>query len=366
MGTVDSLSNLVKGLSPKEKTFHDTAIQVYETEVNISNVTYWKENARTVFDFALLLHNKGVSSLDEIDERDIVDFLYKERKRLKLQQLAESIFHNGIKNPIVLSMDGRLLDGNRRFFACKILEKEGKASQFLTKIPALLIPTDQLDPEKELKILAEANFVDDCKVPWPLDVKAKMVAEHVERLVKVGEDERKAKATVAKLYGIKLQDVKDYMDAKSLADEFIRLGKNKKETLERRDLTSAHFVYFWEFLNKAMKGRDALKEEQIMDAKKEFHRLLLGRQIRNIKQIEAIARSCKVGLSTMLSKVESSSQLTELEIAYREAKAFRDKKMKAESFRMWLIGLRPSDIDKELRGELSQIIAVINKKLGTD
>lgn len=354
----------IKGKPSKFKTFHDTVVNVYEVELAISDIHFWKDNARTLLDFDILLRNKNKQSIEDVSEEEVLDFLYKERKRLKLAELMESIRHNGVKTPIIVTDSARLLDGNRRFFACKLLEKKEPDNAFLEHIPAYVVEEKDITVEVEQKILAEANFVDDNKVPWPLDVKAKVVAEAVGVYTRQGMNENDAMKEVSKLYGIKRQVVVDYIKAKELADEFISQAEGDEDEMNRKEIINKRFVYFWEFLNKAMRGPRPIKGDDLEEAKNAFSELMSSERIRNLKHVEPIARASAVGLNDFRNKVLTGDRIIDdLDILYREAKNLKNKVDKAISFRMWLTALKYSDMTDELRKELVNVCKVINKKL---
>ena len=81
-----------------------------------------------------------------------------------------------------------MLDGNRRYFACQWLKmlsrKRGtEPSESLSRISVQVIRKADLDKEETLerKILAEANFIPDLKIPWPLDAQARAVDEYYKQ-----------------------------------------------------------------------------------------------------------------------------------------------------------------------------------------
>ncbi|MGB3552814.1 MAG: ParB N-terminal domain-containing protein, partial [Candidatus Binatus sp.] len=157
-------------ITPERKLFHNEWINVYPTRLPLEKIHFWKENNRTIFTLERLVREKGVS-LDKIDIDEITRFVA-EQDIHKLQLLADSIGRNGVQVPLVISDAGKLLDGNRRYFACEWLkmqciERKEKVPESLSQIPAHIIRERDLNPTLELKILAEANFIRDLKEPWP-------------------------------------------------------------------------------------------------------------------------------------------------------------------------------------------------------
>ena len=99
----------------------------------------------------------------------------KDDKEVKLKELRDDIQKNGLREPIILSWDGRLIDGNRRFFAAKFaLESIGAETlehARLSLIPAF-VQKKEATPEEERHIVVEENFTPSLKRDWPEYVKA--------------------------------------------------------------------------------------------------------------------------------------------------------------------------------------------------
>lgn len=156
----------------QKKLFHNEWINVYPTTLPLDEIHFWKKNNRTIFTFEQLCRLKG-KELDKLSIEEITRFVA-EQDTHKLQILADSIGRNGVQVPLIIRDDGKLLDGNRRYFACELLKMQHadcgmKLPEFLSKIPVLVIRKADLKDTLELKILAEANFIPDLKIPWPLD-----------------------------------------------------------------------------------------------------------------------------------------------------------------------------------------------------
>lgn len=227
-----------KGINPKEQLFHNERINVYPMTLPLDQIHFWKENNRTIFTFERLCRLKR-KKLEDISIEDITQFIA-EQDTHKLQVLADSIGRNGVQVPLIIRDDGKLLDGNRRYFACQWLrmqrrKPDEKISEFLMKIPVHVIQKNDLKGSLELKILAEANFIPDLKVPWPLDAQARAVDEYYNKFIKDKKtDHETALAEVVSVFGISRQRAVDLMDTLKLTKQFIEEGSNEDEQIRRR------------------------------------------------------------------------------------------------------------------------------------
>ena len=209
----------VKGLTPEVKNFHNTRITVYPRKLKLEEISYWKENNRTVLQFDILsLELK--KPLEKISTEEIVDFLATQ-KVMEIPRLAESINNNDVKVPLIVLENGELLDGNRRYFACYYLKLQSERNKWprpevLDKIPVWIILKKDIDKKKKLKILAEANFVYPNKVDWTDDVKAKVVDEYYKECISNGMTEEEAFADIKDVYSVGKQMARDYIDTVKL------------------------------------------------------------------------------------------------------------------------------------------------------
>src|ERR1039457_1389263 len=106
----------------QKKLFHNEWINVYPTTLPLEKINFWKENNRTSFTFERLCRLKK-KTLKELSIEDITRFVA-EQDIHKLQILTDSIKRNGVQVPLIIRDDGKLLDGNRRYFACEWLKMQ--------------------------------------------------------------------------------------------------------------------------------------------------------------------------------------------------------------------------------------------------
>jgi hypothetical protein len=332
----------------QRKLFHNQWINVYPTTLPLDKIHFWKENNRTIFTFDQLCRLKA-KTLDELSLDEITRFVA-ERDIHKLQTLADSIGRNGVQVPLIIRDDGKLLDGNRRFFACHWHRMQCEASnerlsKELSEIPALIIRKRDLKDTLELKILAEANFIPDLKVPWPLDAQARAVDEYYSNIRKEKRlDHDTALSEVVSVFGITRQRASDLLDTLELTNAFIAEGDTKAEKSRRREIVEEKFVYLWEFRNKAMKGRGALDPEtELGEVREMFFQLMAkGRDnpIKNVKQIEPLVQARRDRTAWRILKDSKGMKLSVVVSIINEKKEVRKAEDKIRLFLAWLTDIR--------------------------
>ncbi|MDD4178648.1 MAG: hypothetical protein PHH14_01175 [Candidatus Margulisbacteria bacterium] len=329
---------------PEKKIFHNEKVDVYPTKVKFENISFWKENLRTMLSFELMA-KEYKKPLAETSLEDITSYLSRKRS-LELVPLAKSIKQNGVRIPLIILEDGTLLDGNRRYFACSYLlskskEEKGERPDILDNIPVWIIKKKDLTGKIREKILAEANFVPEYKVPWPLDVKAKVISDYFSLCIKNKMTKEAAYEEIFDVYGVEKKTVDDYYDTMRLTQEFIdSADKIKADPLKKdkfREIVQEQFVYFWEFKNKSSVSTLALNAEtELPELKKMFFSMMSNDRFKNIKQIEPMIRSFRDKYLWNLLIESNGSKIDQVEALYKEKKAIRSAEDKIRRFIQWL------------------------------
>lgn len=331
------------GIKPQKKLFHNEWIDVYPTNLPLSGITYWKENNRTIFTFERLCIVKQ-RVLDDLSVDEITQFIA-EQDIHKLQVLTESIERNGVQVPLIIRDDGKLLDGNRRYFACQWLKKQYEAKNetapsVLQDIPVFVIREDDLSQILELKILAEANFIPDLKVSWPLDAQARAVETYYNELLQKQTDRDAAIVEAVGVFGITRSRIIDFLDTLELTKVFINKGADEEDRIKRRVIVEDRFVYFWEFVNKAMKGRGAFKDSSELDEVRNmfFELMRKGRDtpIKNVKQVEPLVQAKRDETAWNMLKESNGAKLSVVVSMINEKKNVRKDEDKIRIFLDWL------------------------------
>lgn len=328
-----------QSIQPQKRLFHNVSVDVYPKQVPFEDIHFWPDNLRTILDFDILKSQKK-KDLDEISLKEITDFLMN-RFDLRLSELAESIEKNGVRVPLIIIDDGTLLDGNRRYFACSYIyhkskEKKEPTPPVLNLLPVLIIKSADINERLKQKILAEANFVSDYKVPWTLDVKAKVINDYYQSCIENKYSPQKAYEDIEDVYGVNRSDVEAYVETIGLTEEFIRSNKNNKKN-QFRELVQSKFVYFWEFRNKGLKGRAPLDtKKELPQVKELFFKMIETQRFKNMKQVEPMIKAVRDEDLWAILEESQGSKIDVVEALYKEAKVIRSAEDKIRNFLKWL------------------------------
>ncbi|MGE0108190.1 MAG: hypothetical protein AB7S81_00260 [Bdellovibrionales bacterium] len=118
----------------------------------------------------------------------------KKDPEVRLKELRDDIIKNGLREPLTLSFQGKLLDGNRRFFAVKYalegMSPTDPNKQDLEAVPTFVLNEDATQQDEE-NVLVEENFSASLKIEWPDYVKAMRVVEANEDGLSIEQIARK-------------------------------------------------------------------------------------------------------------------------------------------------------------------------------
>ncbi len=186
----------------ENRLFNGRRMSVWSCRVDINQISGWVDNPRIDVEKRKFQSAHGQRELTQEEVFDIM----KNTPEFKLKDLRDDILKNGLRKPLTLSWDGRLLDGNRRFFALKFALESMSAGdpnrQDLEKVPAYVLLEDATE-EDEQNVLVEENFSASLKLEWPDYVKAqRIVMAHekgldvVQIAEKFGWDKRKVQDVI--------------------------------------------------------------------------------------------------------------------------------------------------------------------------
>jgi hypothetical protein len=358
----------VRGIKPEPYLFHNTKVNVYRKSVKFKQIQYWPDNLRTLLAFDVLQTATG-KNLSRLSLKQVTEFLVNQRPDLELGDLARSIRQNGVRVPIILLDNGTLLDGNRRFFACSHiyngLDESGEMPEVLRDIPAMVIKENDIDSRTRQKILAEANFVPDYKVPWTLDVKAKVISDYYQDCLRQKMTEEQTYAEIRDVYGLTQREVVEYVESVDLSNEYIK-GGGDADRNKRREHVQSRFVYFWEFRNKASRGRSALdQEKELPEAKELFFKMIGLERFKNMKQVEPMIRARRSPELWRMLKGSGGSKIDQVAALLEEERSIRRAEDKIRNFLRWLQGkAEPQDFTKASFTLLEKLAAAIKEILG--
>lgn len=361
------------GLQAEIMLFHNEWIKTFPTVLSLDNITFWKENNRTLFTFERLCRSKGKDSLKDLSIEEITRFIA-EQDIHKLQVLADSILRNGVLVPLIISDDGKLLDGNRRYFACQWLKmKYGENNRTLhdviSKIPVRVIRNADLNERLELKILAEANFLPDLKTAWPLEAQARIVEEYYLKISKNKKLNNEALLNeLTNIFGMSRQRTSDLLETLKLTKEFIEENTDIDSRFERRAIAEDNFLYFWEFQNKTTKGRTAYHDNDELNEVKSmfFSQINKGRDspIKNIHYVDSLVQAKRNRTAWELLTESKGTKLPAVVSMMNNNKEVRKAEDRIRIFLAWLNEVEENDLNSLDKLYLQAVIDVAKKKCG--
>jgi len=160
----------------KQRLYNGRKILVWEGRVKVESIAGWVENPRIELEKKKYLSKIGQREITQ----DEIFTLMKSDPEVKLKDLRDDIIKNGLREPLTLSFTGKLLDGNRRFFAVKYALEGMPLSdpnrQDLEVVDVHVLSEDATE-EDEQNVLVEENFSASLKIEWPDYVKARKVID---------------------------------------------------------------------------------------------------------------------------------------------------------------------------------------------
>lgn len=157
--------------------FNSVPIVLYRTDADPRRIKGWTDNPRVELVIKRWRNRRHMSPDKVPDDEEMLELMLEDDDRNKANQtfkivdLGEDVKRNGVREPIIVTWDGKLLDGNRRKFAVMwALSDRGGASsehlKLLGRIPVLVLRREA-PYEEEQSILIEENYAESLKVRWP-------------------------------------------------------------------------------------------------------------------------------------------------------------------------------------------------------
>lgn len=204
----------------EQRLYNGRKITVLKAKVNLNDIEGWVDNPR--IDLAKKELQSQVGNRDLTQEE--IFQLMKEDPDVKLNVLRDDLIKNGLREPLTLSFQGKLLDGNRRFFALKyVLEHlpatDPNRADF--EVVDAYILGENATEEDEQNVLVEENFSASLKIEWPDYVKATKVVEAKENGLTETE--------IAKKFGWKKSKVKETLKINEIIEEFLAFATSEKD-----------------------------------------------------------------------------------------------------------------------------------------
>jgi hypothetical protein len=177
-------------------------------------------------------------------------------------------------------------------------------------------------------------------------------------------DHDRALAEVVAVFAIQRQRAEDLLDTLALTLKFIKEGAGENEKLRRREIVEDQFVYFWEFRNKAMKGRRKLdSKSELTDVTEMFFVLMAmgpDNPIKSLKQIEPLIQSRRHPSIWSLLTKSNGAALEEVIFMMGEIKGERKADDKIRNFLVWLKDTK--DLTSRAKTFLREVAKLATKK----
>ncbi len=163
-----------------DRHFGGRRLHVWYGHVHVDSVEGWVDNPRIDLERKRMKEIVGDRPLTQ----DEVFELMKNDRSMKLRVLRDDILKNELKEPIVLSKSGRLLDGNRRYFAVRFLldtmDTTDPNRRDYELLPCYVL-SNSTTPEDEAMVLVEENFNPSLKQEWPDYVKSLFIRGDLDK-----------------------------------------------------------------------------------------------------------------------------------------------------------------------------------------
>lgn len=182
----------------KQRLYNGRKLLVWEGKVKVSSIQGWVDNPRIELAKKQFISRMG----DRLITQEEIFNIMKNDTEVKLKDLRDDIIKNGLREPLALSFSGKLLDGNRRFFAVKYalenMPQTDPNRQDLETVDVYVLSEDAT-VEDEQNVLVEENFSASLKIEWPDYVKASKVMELHEQGVSTEEISKKFRWVKSKI-----------------------------------------------------------------------------------------------------------------------------------------------------------------------
>jgi hypothetical protein len=270
------------------KSFHGKKIQVWEGRALVDKIHGWVKNPR--IDLELKRFRDNHAGRDP--NGDEIFSIMKNIKDFRLKDLAADVRSNGVRQPIIITNAGKLLDGNRRYYSTRlILEDIDPANQKNSEFGELPVWVlhDDCSEEDEEHILVQENFYAAQKVEWPDYVKAQHVYEEIQAGLPV--------KSVAQKYAWSQSKVSETKRIMELIDEFREVATGELNDDDEysgfglSDLESERVAAEkYQFFNEAQKSFRARLEKDF-DFKMNFFRMLLDGKFKSFAEVRVATKA---------------------------------------------------------------------------
>ena len=152
--------------------FNGIPIPLYRTEGDASQIKGWVENPRIDMILNRWRNARHMSAAAFPDDNEMLDLMLDfDDGSFAIPELGEDVKRNGVREPIIVTWNGTLIDGNRRKFAVMwALSDRGAATteqlHLLGRLPMFVLPEGATDLHEQ-SIIIQENYAESLKKEWP-------------------------------------------------------------------------------------------------------------------------------------------------------------------------------------------------------
>ena len=155
--------------------YNGVAVSAYSAYADPKAIKGWVDNPRIEMILNRWRNKNHMSSDAYPDDEELLTLMLDDdavdsNETFAIQALGEDVKLNGVREPLVVTWDGTLLDGNRRKFAVMWALTKGGADhthrQLLSRIPIRVLP-DSTTADAKQSILIQENYAPSMKKEWP-------------------------------------------------------------------------------------------------------------------------------------------------------------------------------------------------------
>lgn len=350
----------------KQRLYNGRKLMVLEGKVRIDSIQGWLENPRIDVAKRALQEKVGDRPLTQ----DEIFDLMKNEPDVQLKALRDDIIKNGLREPLTLSFHGKLLDGNRRFFAVKYALEgfpKGDPNRQDLEIVEAFVLTENATEEDEENVLVEENFSASLKIEWPDYVKARRVVKANEEGFSPDEIAKKFKWSKAKIREtLKIYEIIQDFEAYCILppDPSDELGGGPGLTEQEAQVIAAkNYQYF----NEAQKSFfDPLKTD--IDFKVQFFKWILEGKFQSFPEVRVAHRAWKdpEARAAILQSDPTAAKSAKAILDYndRVVRNTEEAVGRIESFVKFLKGLKVEEVKKiplPARDHLKEALELVSK-----
>ena len=160
------------GWQLETRHFNGIQIPLYRTEGDVSQIEGWVENPRIEMILNRWRNARHMSVAAFPDDEEMLDLMLDyDDGSFAIPELGEDVKRNGVREPIIVTWAGKLIDGNRRKFAAMwALSDRGAATteqlHLLGRIPIFVLPQGAPTLHED-SIIIQENYAESLKKEWP-------------------------------------------------------------------------------------------------------------------------------------------------------------------------------------------------------